>query len=777
MECRAFASTFAAVLAAFVATAHAQTPARVDGPAIHGRVVADDSGQPLRNARVALESDAGVDAVLADAEGRFAITAPSGSHELTASKSGYATSSAALAEGVEIRLARGGVITGRVVDERGTPAPFVPVSADALTRTGGRTAPRRAATVETDDRGEYRLYGLTAGDYAVSAGAVRILTPGGLNGQPGSFTYYPGVPFVLQAQPIHVAVADEVAGIDLTLKHVPDLPRNASGLIVSAAEIRTKLTPPASDPGPPGTIRGRVTGPEGLPLPHVRVALESIERLFTPDGTQADDEGWYAFHDVEPGGYLVSAIMPGYRPMVSGQRTPWERGDLVKMDVDRAEVRVDLSLRRGEAIVGRVVDEYGDPVENVAVSVAAIRPVAGRRQLVGAPRAAIRTSGRTDDRGRYRIFGLSSGQFVVAAAVSLREPGAQTIDLPGYTRTYYPATIAAAEAALVEVRDGEDRLNIDITLAKGGTARVAGRVLAANGEPAIANVSLSPSYRSGGVATGVRSVKADGTFAFADVPPGEYVIQAARNRVNPATEGEFAARFVTVDGVDVTDLTLPMSAGSTIRGRVVFEDGDPPPAFDAFELSPVAGDPDSASLAGDPVARADILDDWTFEMGGLNGPRRLRVVRAPDGWMVKAILANGLDATDQPLLFGTRDQSLADVLVVMTNRVTEIGGAVVDDKGAAFNDAAVVVFASDGDLRYPRSRFISSADASGDATFTTHGLAPADYYVAAVDKRGFADVAGEIENPEFLESLVAAATRVTLGEGQRVSLTLRVPAR
>ena len=39
------------------------------------------------------------------------------------------------------------------------------------------------------------------------------------------------------------------------------------------------------------------------------------------------------------------------------------------------------------------------------------------------------------------------------------------------------------------------------------------------------------------------------------------------------------------------------------------------------------------------------------------------------------------------------------------------------------------------------------------------GLAPADYYVAAVDKRGIVDLSGEIENPEFLESRVATATR------------------
>src|SRR5262249_33155329 len=136
--------------------------------------------------------------------------------------------------------------------------------------------------------------------------------------------------------------------------------------------------------------------------------------------------------------------------------------------------------------------------------------------------------------------------------------------------------------------------------------------------------------------------------------------------------------------------------------------------------------------------------------------------------------AGGLDATDQPLPFGTKDQSLADVVVVMMNRMTEIAGAIADDKAALFADAAVVAFACDRDLRYARSRFIASASVSADATFVLRGLVPVDYYVTVVDLRSVADLAEEIENPEFLESLVASATRVTVAEGQRTTLTLRV---
>ena len=363
----------------------------------------------------------------------------------------------------------------------------------------------------------------------------------------------------------------------------------------------------------------------------------------------------------------------------------------------------------------------------------------------------------------------------MAAAVVQREPAPPTIDLPGYSRTYYPAALSPDDATLVELREGDDRLNVDVTLVKGGTARVAGRVIGSNGRPAAATVSLTPSYRSGAIATGVRSIKADGNFEFEDVPPGEYVVQAGTSRHDTSTEGQFAARFVTVTDVDVTDVTLAMSAGSTISGRIAFDDGDAPATTEGFEVSPLGSDRDFVSLAGDPVARADVHDDWTFEMSGVNGPRRLQVVRAPEGWMVKAILANGLDVADEPMLFGTDDQSLRDVAIVMTRRVSGIAGTVADENGrGSFSDAAVVVFATDRERWYAASRFVAAADASGDASFAVRALPPADYYVAAVDKRRIADVFAETENPEFLESLVANATRVVLGAGQRATVALRV---
>ena len=228
-----------------------------------------------------------------------------------------------------------------------------------------------------------------------------------------------------------------------------------------------------------------------------------------------------------------------------------------------------------------------------------------------------------------------------------------------------------------------------------------------------------------------------------------------------------------MNGVDITGVVVRMSAGSTIAGRVTFEGGAPPKPG-RFELSPVPVDFDLDLPCGDSDARADVHDDWTFDMRGANGPRRLRLIETPAGWMLKSILANGIDVTDTPLMFGTNDQSLRDVEVVLTNHVTEIAGSVTDDRGRASSDYVVVAFAADRTLWYQQSRFLRTRLPERDATFALRGLPPGQYYVAAIDRGRGIDVAGELENPEFLESLIAQATRITLTEDQRTVITLKM---
>src|SRR5438105_2492118 len=92
---------------------------------VRGRVVADDSGEPIPHARVSVASNApGTPVAVADGDGNFVLAVPASATTVVASKTGYARLDMPLAgarQPIELRLRRGGVVSGRVVDEFGEP--------------------------------------------------------------------------------------------------------------------------------------------------------------------------------------------------------------------------------------------------------------------------------------------------------------------------------------------------------------------------------------------------------------------------------------------------------------------------------------------------------------------------------------------------------------------------------------------------------------------------------------------------------------------------------
>src|SRR5262249_46750753 len=182
--------------------------------------------------------------------------------------------------------------------------------------------------------------------------------------------------------------------------------------------------------------------------------------------------------------------------------------------------RITLGLTRWRALAGRIFDELGDPLQGASVSVMQVKYEAGRRRLVPAA-AAIRV---TDDFGRYRLFDLPPGRYIVSAAVG----SVSSDDVPGYARGYYPGTPNAGEAQYVSVGSTQAPAGVDFSLSRVRTARVAGRATTSSGTPINGGLNLLSSRSSAvGVSFGAR-IKPDGSFEFPNVPPGAYVIQAYR---------------------------------------------------------------------------------------------------------------------------------------------------------------------------------------------------------------------------------------------------------
>ncbi|MEO7134723.1 MAG: carboxypeptidase-like regulatory domain-containing protein, partial [Vicinamibacterales bacterium] len=197
-------------------------PVRADAPRgtaiLRGQVIAADNGTPIRRAQVRVASlEARESRVAAtDAQGRFEIKElPAGRYTMSASKGGFVAlqygqrrpsesgTPIELADGqtldkIAIALPRGSVLGGRITDEFGEPVANASVTAWRYGYAGGarRLTPAGPnARDTTDDQGHFRLFGLSPGDYYVSASlrgnGPEVTDPTGeLSGY--ASTYFPG---------------------------------------------------------------------------------------------------------------------------------------------------------------------------------------------------------------------------------------------------------------------------------------------------------------------------------------------------------------------------------------------------------------------------------------------------------------------------------------------------------------------------------------------------------------------------------------------------------
>lgn len=756
---------------------------------IRGRVVADDTGDPIPNARVSLTtSTPGTPVVLADADGRFVLPVPAGRITVVASKSAYARAEitpATTTESIELRLRKGAVVSGRVVDEFGDPVASARVSVERegeAPRNAGPPGPASVGTAaavavaETDDLGEYRLASLPAGSLLVAVTTVgstmdsQIINGNQIIYTPGVYkTYYPGVDSVKEAQVLQLKAGEDRRGIDF------NVPANRSdigldsimrfGGMMVTGPLAERPGQAAAGAGASAVVRGRVTSVDGRGLAHALVRLAVTNGMPIPQTARADEDGAFEFKDLPAGRYVVMASKVGYSLDPALNTLPTEVGE------GQTRERVDVRLARWGTLEGRVLDETGEPLQGASVQLLQVRYEAGRRRLV----PAAGTTRTTDDLGRYRLYSIRPGQYIVSAAVG----AVSTADLPGYTRSYFPGTSNAGQAQFVSIGLAQGLTGIDIALSRVRTARVMGKILAADGEPSMAgSLRLMPSRSSSSVTSvpvGGR-ITQNGTFEFPNVPPGQYIVQASRGRRTRSTEGEFGALPVSVDGADVTNLVLQMSPGSSISGRFTFDTPDRTkmPSPGAIELSPIPADFDQAPQAA--FASAAIHDDWSFEMAGVSGPRRLQLVRAPAGWPLKEIRVNGIDATDRPLAFGRQNQSLSNVEVVVTSRISELAGTIADEHGSAVPAARLIVFATDRSRWYQASRFMRAATAGDDGAFSIAGLPFGSYYAAALASAPAGDEDGW-QDPQVLESLVPRASSVTMRDGEKQTLSIRLPSR
>jgi hypothetical protein len=303
---------------------------------IRGRVVAADTGGPLGRVRLALSApEVGKPSfTTTDGQGRYEFALlPAARYTLAASKSGYLSlpfgqrrafeagtpieiGDAQVLEKIDLALPRGGVITGRVIDEVGEPVAGARMSAMRPRYSeGGRQLVGVGRAVETDDRGEYRLFGLAPGSYYVSTASPLFGDP-----LPFASVYYPGTANPADAERVVVKAGQVRTSIDLRLQPMPL--GTLSGTLTHAARGGPLTEGTIRASGAAGSMRlagavrpdGTFTIPNVPPGEYSLIATgreaESVSSLYglLPVTVTGGDVGGL-FIDLTPGGRATGQIV------------------------------------------------------------------------------------------------------------------------------------------------------------------------------------------------------------------------------------------------------------------------------------------------------------------------------------------------------------------------------------------------------------------------------------------------------------------------------------
>jgi len=539
-----------------------------------------------------------------------------------------------------------------------------------------------------------------------------------------------------------------------------------SVLLAALLALAQQPSPAAQPPPAPATatLRGHVTGGDtGRPLRKAQVRIFAAEtrenRVATTDG-----DGRYEFKDVKAGRYTISATKASYVSMSYGQTRPFEAGTPLEIKDGQTVERVDFTLPRGGVILGRILDEFGEPLSDVQVAAMHYQFQQGRRQLVSTGRSA-----SSDDMGEFRLYGITPGQYYLQATWRSSMGGAGNPGQTSYAPTFFPGVSDAAQAQRFTIGIGQELSDLVMSLKPVKATHVTGTVLTSEGRPMTGMLMVMQMTNGGFSGTTGSSIRPDGTFELNALAPGDYTLRAMSNMGNPfGPDSESATLKITVTGEEIKDLQLVAVKPSLVRGRLIVD----PAAAQRLQTTAVAItmlplEQQMMMMGG--LVPGKVTDDFTFELRSSPGKYRVGSINMPQGFSIRAVRLGGVDVTDSGVEIKPNEE-VTGLEVELTDRLTTILGLVSNPRGEPSKDYSAIVFAQDSEQWTANSRYRSSGRPDQDGRYRIAGLPPGRYYIVAVDHLE----PGQASDPEFLERIRGKATTFSLSEGETKSIDLKL---
>ncbi len=403
------------------------------------------------------------------------------------------------------KLTPQGVVTGRVVDEDGDPMAHVMLQCQSYRYNNGKKQLMPAGMANTNDLGEYRIFGLPPGRFYVSAFLQSFQQQGAAVDPKKTFeegyapVYYPNASNAEAAAPLEITPGAQLRGIDLTL--------------TKTRTVRLRGVVTVAGTNKPVRANVSLMGRESTGM--------AMNRAF---GRGVDDKGNFEIHSVVPGSYVLIA-----------QTYEDNKQSLAKVPVEVGTSNIDglqIVVNPAADLTGRVLIENN--AESHADNNGATFNVSLQSKVPGPFGGG--GSAQADKDGAFRIRNVM--------------PDAYTVNMYGLRDNFYLKSVRLGDAdvteAGIDLSQGVSAGELTVIVSPDG-GQVDGTVQNEKSEPAAGTtVVLIPSAEKRSILRFYKTTIADasGTFSLKGITPGEYKLFAwDQIEMGAYQDPEFLKRF------------------------------------------------------------------------------------------------------------------------------------------------------------------------------------------------------------------------------------------
>jgi len=287
-------------------------------------------------------------------------------------------------------------------------------------------------------------------------------------------------------------------------------------------------------------------------------------------------DGGFLISGVSPGDYYIHSSFPGYLDPFQIVFSEVQGEDTIPLEsLEKALPRItvssgltansDLTLSRGAALGGTVRYDDAGPAETVNI-VLYRKDKTGKWNRYGDSLFAgyrMSSSFRTDDRGRFYLPGLAPGSYIVEASLPQPHfiPGIGTglsLTGPDSLRVFNGNKYRLKDAFAIELKEGEDRSDIDIDIPTNGLHMIQGFITSKPVGLPITKGTVDLLDRDDKTVLREADIQQDGSFGFKYVVNGTYLVQVAARADGGEVQYDSQTAPLLVDG-DIAGLTYSVS--------------------------------------------------------------------------------------------------------------------------------------------------------------------------------------------------------------------------